>query len=850
MESITPSRHYISERFPIASFNVHVPAQRHYEVVCATDPRLFHTQYAGYRSPANFYSSLSDGLIKADRGKNTWLLPVQQLRNFAGAKRIYYALGTYGGVHGEDPRFSISPDALEHVPGIELAPDFTGRTLDRSRFGNSVVVSEANYGGVNNEQARRNLRWGGDYVFEQEKELNEAQALLDEGAAFEYDDGYGGDLWAGSNQADEDEALLDAAYADDASYSMATEPSNDMSGTNAVLNTNEYEDAPAFYGYRVPSSTSVVHALGEPQVEDLEDEIQRIIAEGVDEAEVRQFVKELYDNSNIQTEPPASQALWSVHDIDFDSLKNKPVKINLPSTKKSYDGWKVKLIKAGIKLIAKLSPVSLLFRLIEKYNVTIAIGSSIGGGFGHGGSFGRGIFFAPGNIIGFYGSLSNLRGFVSSLSAGYQFTLINGGKEAFSGEAYLLSASVDVGDGPSIAIHDIFNNKGKNIGLTAEFSWSIGIPGVSAVEGFIQHQRTSTVSISLESAQSYSEPQPIAAYGNPTAAQALVNNLHYGKHNDYCEESFAESLPVGPAALPLGVQQLDIPEKVRILRVVARAESGDDAYSAIAADVEFKDPTHPAYQKYHIGLSWGLILFTQRGGALGKVLQKAKEREGLAIENLSEEQRFDKLFGEHWQELLNVTNADVTDNPNARVASVGEGPLWEEPWLTRFRNAGNVSYVQAAQNEVAVTDYFDKLLPVARWLGINTARGLAMMLDRIIHSGFGGGLSWIMRAAGPIKTDADRRIALKALTGQEEDLSVFQKQQGIPSDGQWNALTHAAMAGALRMLGENSPIAVMKPTQMLKAMVELAKDSPFEKRLADIYTNIVDFDESTSFDLE
>src|SRR5262245_60344477 len=80
MEIIVPSRSTISERFPIASFNVRVPAARYFEVVCATDPRLFHTSYAGHRTPHNFYTSRSDGMLFSRAGEDTFFIPPQQLR--------------------------------------------------------------------------------------------------------------------------------------------------------------------------------------------------------------------------------------------------------------------------------------------------------------------------------------------------------------------------------------------------------------------------------------------------------------------------------------------------------------------------------------------------------------------------------------------------------------------------------------------------------------------------------------------------------------------------------------------------------------------------------------------------
>ena len=45
MLTIAPCRELISDRFPIASFNIEIPRSRYYEVACATDPRLFHSEW-------------------------------------------------------------------------------------------------------------------------------------------------------------------------------------------------------------------------------------------------------------------------------------------------------------------------------------------------------------------------------------------------------------------------------------------------------------------------------------------------------------------------------------------------------------------------------------------------------------------------------------------------------------------------------------------------------------------------------------------------------------------------------------------------------------------------------------
>src|SRR5690606_35280369 len=159
------------------------------------------------------------------------------------------------------------------------------------------------------------------------------------------------------------------------------------------------------------------------------------------------------------------------------------------------------------------------------------------------------------------------------------------------------------------------------------------------------------------------------------------------------------------------------------------AESGAAGYSAINADSEYNDPSHPAYRRYHIGLSWGLIQFTQRSGSLGRVLQAIRRREAT-LADLPAEHRFDALFGPGADELLRVT---TDSDPERRVAAVGGARLWEPVWVERFRAAGRVPHVMWSQNEIALTDYFDPNIRSAEWLGFDTARSLAMLVDRCIH---------------------------------------------------------------------------------------------------------------------
>jgi hypothetical protein len=650
METIVPCRTLISERFPIASFSVRMPQRRLYEVAVATDPRLFHTDYANHRTPRNFYSSRAQGLLVAERDDEAFMLPPEQLRRFAGARRLYYALGTYGGRNGEDPHFSIGPDTLDRVPSIGLSTDFTGRALDRMRLGGSVR-NEPTYGG-----SPAGLRWGGDAVLESHRAMRWSGSAT---GAFDYDDGYG--EMPGATTPDR---LEEDDYADD-----------------HVVGTEESADAPG--DLIAPSSFTAPRAASATDIDEPEDE----------------------------------------------------------------DG----------------------FEYHARHETQLA---------------------AP----------------------KFAYGRVEETAQAFEDGA------------------DYHRRGGQANGEPGRY----GDPVVTAPAYRPPPMRAAPLDL---------DPEP----------EDEAQDDGSGRHPEYREEDELEMLPVGPAARPLGTEPLTIQKKVEILRVVARPESGGAGYAAVNPDTEYNTPTHPAYQRYHIGLSWGFIQFTQRSGSLGKVLRKAKEREEQRASEgtLPDEHRFERVFGPQWESLLETTDPERTQDADARVAPVGGVVLWEEPWLSRFRAAGQIEYLQAAQNEIAVLNYFDRMLPLARWLGLRTARGLAMLVDRAVHMGVGGGRSWIMRAVGPIRSEADREAALTALGHAPDDLRAFQQSmQGLTVDGRWGPMTHAALISALRALGDAAPLVVPTPEQVLHEMLDFARGSQrLQRRLRALLENRSDFDDAVTFEL-
>ena len=268
-------------------------------------------------------------------------------------------------------------------------------------------------------------------------------------------------------------------------------------------------------------------------------------------------------------------------------------------------------------------------------------------------------------------------------------------------------------------------------------------------------------------------------------------------------------------------QPLTIDVRRTVIEHIARNESGRARYSAINADGEFRGVfgrEHPAYQRYHIGLSYGIVQFTQDSGGLGQLLVMMRERDAA---------RFNQVFGEHADELIQVTSASGPSSANspggrgARVQPIGGADLWEEPWLTRFRQAGEHVPFQAAQNELANNMFLEPMLHFAGWLGLNTDRALTMVIDRAVQLGRGGARRWIIDAVGPVQTLAQRQQCLTALGYPE--MKAFQGSvRGLKADGDWGPQTHAAFIGALRSLGAASPVAIPTRDQMMDMMVRAA----------------------------
>ena len=201
-------------------------------------------------------------------------------------------------------------------------------------------------------------------------------------------------------------------------------------------------------------------------------------------------------------------------------------------------------------------------------------------------------------------------------------------------------------------------------------------------------------------------------------------------------------------------------ERKRIIAAIAACESAGD-FGAINADTEFhfsKDNAKKLGTSYsgvvHVGLSWGIIQFTQDSGQLGKLLSLMQQKNPA---------KFEEVFGDNWEELLRVTNStgevivEYKENagelfsenkmgsikigksalddwrmkldkkvkqklkyqhvevrgPRVQSIAVVKGgdrkDIWTDEWKARFQRAGKISEFCHVQLDYAVDSYLNPL---------------------------------------------------------------------------------------------------------------------------------------------
>lgn len=275
------------------------------------------------------------------------------------------------------------------------------------------------------------------------------------------------------------------------------------------------------------------------------------------------------------------------------------------------------------------------------------------------------------------------------------------------------------------------------------------------------------------------QAKPVAPHQEPAKKKGSRSK----KTLDDVKEKLKEKLGKEPHVVTFNGVKLTENEKKQIIAAVAVCEMNADGFGSINADQEFvgrkfgQKGIAVSYSRIvHIGLSYGVIQFTQDSGSLGAVLQRMRTKnpskfveifgggDTAIADNLIQlttsgrADLIDKatipLSGQaYWnkirktkegKEISKLANTDAnkdnkSDLPTEReirgkrvqpiAPAVGAIAIdiWTGVWKTRFLEAGKVVDFQEAQLEEAVEKYMNPILLRAKQNKVRSALGLAFI---------------------------------------------------------------------------------------------------------------------------
>lgn len=209
--------------------------------------------------------------------------------------------------------------------------------------------------------------------------------------------------------------------------------------------------------------------------------------------------------------PVTSQSLAVVR-----ALSDEPVLATPPSVT-TLGAFARSALKVAI--MAAPPPFGPLFAtLISAANAlgcSVGFGPQVGGGLGAGGQLGVGVIFGKDGDLGVYGSTEIDIGFITSISATANITVVQGGIDAFNGWNYALAISGGEGVVGGGAI--LLDTESNFVGV----SGNIGIgAGFSPVDFYVAAQRswsTRVMALAQARAQGFASPMQTSrfAYGRP-----------------------------------------------------------------------------------------------------------------------------------------------------------------------------------------------------------------------------------------------------------------------------------------------------------------------------------------------
>lgn len=305
-----------------------------------------------------------------------------------------------------------------------------------------------------------------------------------------------------------------------------------------------------------------------------------------------------------------------------------------------------------------------------------------------------------------------------------------------------------------------------------------------------------------------------AATQNPMQAQTTNSGAiqptqpHPNQGGDF--HALINKLNKPPHVIPYHGTILDRSERLKIIAAVAICESGHNPFKAENLDTEFhKMPSANLTYGHivHIGLSFGIIQFTQDSGSLGKLLVKMHGKNS---------QKFGEIFGDNFDELITLTTIGISvpgisyssgQGHWRQIKNTAEGhqlanlaahnnlpvnreirgrrvqpiavniggekkDLWVGEWKQRFQNSGDVDDFQEAELEFAVEGFMNPALPYMKQNNIRSGLGLAFVTAcavRGANKGILGAAATHLGQPVPFQGAAQERRALQLVADLNEN---------------------------------------------------------------------------------
>ena len=307
------------------------------------------------------------------------------------------------------------------------------------------------------------------------------------------------------------------------------------------------------------------------------------------------------------------------------------------------------------------------------------------------------------------------------------------------------------------------------------------------LDGLLQRLRHREANESVQHTEKIKVTPANKSTAQHTVAPANGSSYSPNKLSDV-KKALQERLGKEPHIVTFNGVKLSQNERMQIIASVATCEMNKDGFGSINADQEFvgrkfgRRGIEVGYSRIvHIGLSYGIIQYTQDGGPLGQLLQEMQSKNSA---------EFIRVFGggdktiadllvttttsghpdvatsvplsgqQYWNSLRSkkassnnkaaakeLKKLSITDNntdgksdlpiereirgrrvqPVAAIKGTLPTDIWIGVWKQRFLDAGAVIDFQEAQLELAVRNYFNPVLHKAKQFNVRSALALAFM---------------------------------------------------------------------------------------------------------------------------